>query len=87
MSRPLLDQATIVEPGTFRTSIAADNMVEMPLRLAYDTPTSAAVLMRRVVHTKQDPEKAADAIYRLSWLPKPPLRLSLGKDCLHMYRE
>jgi hypothetical protein len=34
-----------------------------------------------------DPKKAAEAMWKLSRLEKPPLRLALGKDAMQAIRE
>lgn len=79
---PLGIQLTIVEPGPFRTRFAANAFQEAVVKMDdYQTTAGAFRERMRSVDGKQegDPAKAASAIYQVSTLGSPPLRLPLGK--------
>ena len=79
---PLGIQLTIVEPGPFRTGFAANAFQEAAVKMDdYQTTAGAFRERMRSVDGKQegDPAKAASAIYQVSTLGSPPLRLPLGK--------
>jgi short-subunit dehydrogenase len=79
---PLGIKLTIVEPGPFRTSFAGDNFREAEKIIA-DYNETAGVFRQRIkgVDGKQegDPIKASKAIFDITNLETPPLRLPLGK--------
>jgi NAD(P)-dependent dehydrogenase (short-subunit alcohol dehydrogenase family) len=79
---PLGIAVTIVQPGPFRTGFANTAFQEAALKIEdYDTTAGAFRERMRAVDGKQegDPEKAAQAIFNLSTMQQPPLRLPLGK--------
>jgi NAD(P)-dependent dehydrogenase (short-subunit alcohol dehydrogenase family) len=79
---PLGIKLTIVEPGPFRTNFAGNSFKVALCRIEDYAPTAGAFLERmKGVNGKQegDPAKAAKAIFNISTLPNPPLRLPLGK--------
>lgn len=79
---PLGIRLSIVEPGPFRTGFAAGSFQEAAAKIDDYQATAGAFRERmRAVNGKQegDPEKAAAAIYHITTLENPPLRLPLGK--------
>jgi NAD(P)-dependent dehydrogenase (short-subunit alcohol dehydrogenase family) len=79
---PLGIQLTIVEPGPFRTNFAGDNFKQAAL-VINDYNDTAGLFRQRIkgVDGKQegDPTKAAKAIFDITNIENPPLRLPLGK--------
>jgi NAD(P)-dependent dehydrogenase (short-subunit alcohol dehydrogenase family) len=79
---PLGIKLTIVEPGPFRTNFAGENFKTAQTKIA-DYETTSGVFKQRIkaVDGKQegDPIKAAKAIFEVTNLENPPLRLPLGK--------
>jgi short-subunit dehydrogenase len=79
---PLGIKLTIVEPGPFRTNFAGDNFRQAE-KIIDDYNETAGVFRQRIkgVDGKQegDPIKASKAIFDISNLENPPLRLPLGK--------
>jgi NAD(P)-dependent dehydrogenase (short-subunit alcohol dehydrogenase family) len=82
---PLGIKLTIVEPGPFRTDFAGTSFKQASITID-DYANTAGVFKEKMkqVNGKQegDPEKGAKAIYDLTNLDKPPLRLPLGKIAL-----
>ena len=88
-------QVTIITLGGFSTNVV-HAMPKLPVHPAYDNPDLAVAKSRKAIlasltgnldpsfQPTGDPAKAADAIYRLSELPSPPLRIPLG--CVDMAR-
>ncbi|MDX2069467.1 MAG: oxidoreductase [Haliscomenobacter sp.] len=79
---PLGIHLSIIEPGPFRTGFAAGSFQEASAKIDDYQATAGAFRERmRAVNGKQegDPEKAAAAIYHITTLENPPLRLPLGK--------
>ena len=79
---PLGIRLSIVEPGPFRTGFASGSFQEAAAKIDDYQATAGAFRERmRAVNGKQegDPEKAAAAIYHITTLENPPLRLPLGK--------
>jgi NAD(P)-dependent dehydrogenase (short-subunit alcohol dehydrogenase family) len=79
---PLGIHVTIVQPGPFRTGFANVSFQEAALKIDDYNATAGAFRERmRAVDGKQegDPAKAAQAIFNLSTMSQPPLRLPLGK--------
>ncbi|CAI1620073.1 3-oxoacyl-[acyl-carrier-protein] reductase FabG [Serratia entomophila] len=77
---------TMVEPGGFRTDWAGSSMTIAPIGAAYQ-PTLGPMLdylQQHNGHQPGDPAKAAQAILQLAALEKPPLRLLLGSDAVHL---
>ncbi len=80
----------IVEPGQFRTNLAAAGaMRQMPDTGFYDTTAGRVREFARTMHDTQpgDPLKAAAAIDRALRAEKTPLRLQLGADAVEMVRS
>ena len=86
---------TIVALGAFGTN-AVKAMTKLPVHPAYDNPELIGVKWRQAIlqsqtqepdpmlEIKGDAAKAAGAIYRLSEVPAPPLRIPLG--CVDLAR-
>lgn len=82
---PLGIKLTIVEPGPFRTNFAGNSFQEAATVIDAYAQTAGAFRQRmKAVNGKQEghPDKAAEAIYNISLLENPPLRLPLGKIAL-----
>jgi NAD(P)-dependent dehydrogenase (short-subunit alcohol dehydrogenase family) len=80
----------IVEPGQFRTNLAAAGaMRQMPDTGFYDTTAGRVREFARTMHDTQpgDPLKATAAIDRALRAEKTPLRLQLGADAVEMVRS
>lgn len=79
---PLGIKVTIVEPGPFRTNFAGNNFREAEI-IIDDYNETAGIFRQRIkaVDGKQegDPIKASKAIFDITNLENPPLRLPLGK--------
>ena len=82
---PLGIKVTIVEPGPFRTNFAGNNFRQAK-KMISDYNSTAGVFRERIkaVDGKQegDPIKASKAIYEITKLENPPLRLPLGKTAI-----
>jgi short-subunit dehydrogenase len=79
---PLGIKTTIVEPGPFRTNFAGNSFKHSQTTIDDYNATAGAFKERmKQVHGNQegDPIKAAQAIYDITKLDAPPLRLPLGK--------
>lgn len=80
---------TLVEPGPFATKATTANHVVSPVHPAYDDPSLPSAQHRAWLAANVidgDPDKAAKAIYRLSKLKSPPLRLPLHKYAINGIR-
>jgi NAD(P)-dependent dehydrogenase (short-subunit alcohol dehydrogenase family) len=79
---PLGIHVTIVEPGPFRTNFAGSSFQHSKNTIE-DYKDTAGIFRERMsqVNGKQegDPIKAASAIFDITEIEKPPLRLPLGK--------
>ena len=80
-------------PGVFRTPVNAKGTT-LPVHSAY-TETESITRTRELFAAAWDPrgamrigdvDKATQKIYEISKLENPPMRLSLGKDCLELTR-
>jgi NAD(P)-dependent dehydrogenase (short-subunit alcohol dehydrogenase family) len=72
---------TLVVPGPFRTDFIARSL-DLPPRLPAYAGTVGkfeTILKRMNGRQPGDPKKAAEAIYQIAGVAKPPLRLVLGK--------
>ena len=82
---PLGIRLTLVEPGPFRTNFAGKGL-KMADRQIEDYASTAGAFRKKLkaVHGQQEghPGKAAQAIWHLSKMEDPPLRLPLGKTAL-----
>ncbi|KAM5545462.1 hypothetical protein V8D89_000500 [Ganoderma adspersum] len=86
---------TIISLGAFATN-AVGAMTKLPVHPAYENAELLVAKARKSIlasptgkfdpgyEMKGDPAKAADAIYRMSVLPSPPLRVPLG--CVDLAR-
>lgn len=82
---PLGIKLTIVEPGPFRTKFADQGFKTTQKVIEDYAATSGAFKERmKTVNGQQegDPGKAADAIFDITTIENPPLRLPLGKIAL-----
>lgn len=79
---PLGIQLTIVEPGPFRTNFAGSSL-KLAEQAIDDYLATAGAFREKLKSVdgvqEGDPHKAATAIYNLTTLDTPPLRLPLGK--------
>jgi NAD(P)-dependent dehydrogenase (short-subunit alcohol dehydrogenase family) len=79
----------IVEPGQFRTNLAAQGaMRHMPADPAYAETAGKTRAFAHDMHGTQfgDPDKAAAAVAQALAAPNTPLRLQLGADAVDMVR-
>ncbi|MCU0324756.1 MAG: oxidoreductase [Spirosomaceae bacterium] len=79
---PLGIKLTIVEPGPFRTNFAGSSFKQASKIIKdYDQTAGAFRERMKQVNGKQegDPRKAARAIFNITKVDTPPLRLPLGK--------
>jgi NAD(P)-dependent dehydrogenase (short-subunit alcohol dehydrogenase family) len=87
---PLGIKVMIVEPGQFRTNLAAQGaMRHMPANPAYGESVGQTRAFAHQMHGTQfgDPAKAAALVARALAAPKTPLRLQLGDDAVDMVRN
>lgn len=79
---PLGIKVTLVEPGPFRTKFAGDSF-RQSATIIKDYNQTAGVFRQRIKAVdgiqEGDPTKAAKAIFDITKLENPPLRLPLGK--------
>ncbi|WP_194777632.1 oxidoreductase [Pararhodonellum marinum] len=79
---PLGIKLTLVEPGPFRTDFAGTSFQQAKVAID-DYASTAGVFKERMKQIngmqEGDPEKGAKAIYDITNLDNPPLRLPLGK--------
>ncbi|KAL0961172.1 hypothetical protein HGRIS_006144 [Hohenbuehelia grisea] len=83
---------TLIEPGAFPTaaSTLGQNLVDTPAHPAYASPDKIAYMVRQSYKAAEfsgNTKKAAEAVYRLTNLESPPLRLALGKDGIEHIRR
>lgn len=80
--QPLGIHVTLVEPGAFRTNFLADSL-HIAESTINDYDATAGNARRYTANSgKQpgNPDRAAEAIYKLVQMETPPLRLLLGED-------
>ena len=82
--KPLGIKVTLVEPGAFRTDFAGTSISIADVRPEYHDTVGKMAQAQRELNGKQigDPAKAAAAIFYLTCLDEPPLRLLLGSDAV-----
>ncbi|RZK35525.1 MAG: SDR family NAD(P)-dependent oxidoreductase [Hymenobacter sp.] len=88
--KPLGIHVTNVEPGPFRTKWAGESATYTDTKIADYQPTVGEGLkasLGRDGNQKGDPIKAAEAMYQLVRLPKPPVHLLLGGFAYQLVRE
>ncbi|GAA4154251.1 oxidoreductase [Chryseobacterium ginsenosidimutans] len=76
-------KVTIIEPGAFRTNFLDSSLVVAKKNISdYDATAGnfRNQLKKNNGHQPGNPEKAAEIIFEISKMSKPPLRLLLGKD-------
>jgi len=74
-------KVTVVEFGAFLTEGVSRNMESAP----QDSGSRKLVDIKSI--TLRDPEKAVEAIYKISIVPEPPLHFPLGKDSVEGIRS
>ena len=88
---PLGIQATVVEPGYFRTEFLDTASLSVSPLVLEDYAPSAGVIReaaRRInLNQPGDPVRLAQAVMQLVASPTPPLRLPLGTDTLRTIAE
>jgi NAD(P)-dependent dehydrogenase (short-subunit alcohol dehydrogenase family) len=81
---------TALAPGQFRTDWAGRSMVRAPRSVAdYDAVMDPIRTVRQAKSGSQpgDPDRAAQALLRLTEAENPPTRLFLGEDALGLVRQ
>jgi NAD(P)-dependent dehydrogenase (short-subunit alcohol dehydrogenase family) len=81
---------TALAPGQFRTDWAGRSMIRTPRSVAdYDAVMDPIRAARQAKSGSQpgDPDKAAQALLRLTEAENPPTRLLLGEDALGLVRQ
>jgi len=79
--RPLGIKVTIITPGPFRTEFISKSLVKAHRNIAeYSQTVGKFANMLEKINGKQvgDPKKAAEAIFHISKMASPPMRLFLG---------
>ncbi len=85
---PLGIKVCAIEPGAFQTDYITRSMHEAHSLDAYAEVSARKDLIKAFgEHLPGDPAKLAAAVVRLAGMDDPPLRLLLGRDVLHAYRE
>jgi len=83
-------RVTAIEPGGFRTDWGSRSMKETTTPIAaYDETVGARreLIKAAADVLPGDPRRVADAVIMVTELDDPPLRLLLGHDVLHAFRE
>ncbi len=85
---PLGIKVCAIEPGAFQTDYITRSMHEADSIADYAEVSARKDLIKAFgEHLPGDPAKLAAAVLRLADMDDPPLRLLLGQDVLHAYRE
>ncbi|KAN0074598.1 hypothetical protein V8E55_011647 [Tylopilus felleus] len=82
---------TILEPGPFRTTCVAENLVRHPVHPAYTDPLLRTMRCRAAFANPNlvitaDPAKLAEAMYKANF-GGPPLRLPIHATSVAMVRQ
>ncbi|RPD56665.1 NAD(P)-binding protein [Lentinus tigrinus ALCF2SS1-6] len=80
---------TIIEPGSFHTEGQAKT-IWVPVHPAYSNPELPASRLRNgwgAYSGTGDVKKAVEAIYKIAFLPEPPLHFLLGEDAIMYARK
>ncbi|WBW70832.1 short chain dehydrogenase [Schizosaccharomyces osmophilus] len=79
---------TIVQPGGMQTEWAASNMQWSKAHPAYENDQSWRPFWKNYHGSEEtDPNKAANLLYTIAQLDKPPQKLVLGYDSLELIRK
>jgi NAD(P)-dependent dehydrogenase (short-subunit alcohol dehydrogenase family) len=85
---PLGIKVSAIEPGAFQTDYITRSMHEAQSLGEYAHVTERKELIKAFgEHLPGDPAKLAAAVLQLAAMDEPPLRLLLGDDVLHAFRE
>jgi NAD(P)-dependent dehydrogenase (short-subunit alcohol dehydrogenase family) len=85
---PLGIRVSAIEPGAFQTDYITRSMHQADSIDAYAEIAERKELIKAFgAHLPGDPAKLAAAVLQLVAMDDPPLRLLLGHDVLHAYRE
>ena len=85
---PLGIKVSAIEPGAFQTDYITRSMHQAESIDAYDEIAQRKELIVAFgEHLPGDPAKLAAAVLRIAEMDDPPLRLLLGQDVLHAFRE
>jgi NAD(P)-dependent dehydrogenase (short-subunit alcohol dehydrogenase family) len=80
--------ATVVYPGTFRTNFLESGSIGLPANpiAEYTEARKSQDLFKNEINGNQlgDPEKAAEALIKISGAENPPLHLFLGSDAFNV---
>ena len=88
--KPLNIKVTNVEPGPFRTEWAGSSATYDNTKIAdYESTVGERITALQNLSGNQpgDPEKAAEAIYKLAQLPEPPVHLPLGDVAYNVFEN
>ena len=85
---PLGIKVCAIEPGAFQTDYITRSMHQADSIGDYAEVTARKEVIRAFgEHLPGDPAKLAAAVLQLASMDDPPLRLLLGQDVLHAFRE
>jgi NAD(P)-dependent dehydrogenase (short-subunit alcohol dehydrogenase family) len=82
-------KVTLVVPGPFRTDFISRSLDTVPRLAEYANTVGRFEKFLNVINGKQpgDPAKAAEAIYSIAGIEKPPFRLVLGKYATEKFQK
>ena len=85
---PLGIKVSAIEPGAFQTDYITRSMHRAESIEDYaEVSERKEVILAFGEHLPGDPAKLATAVLRIAGMDDPPLRLLLGRDVLHAFRE
>jgi NAD(P)-dependent dehydrogenase (short-subunit alcohol dehydrogenase family) len=85
---PLGIKVSAIEPGAFQTDYITRSMHRAESIEDYaEVSERKEVILAFGEHLPGDPAKLATAVLRIAAMDDPPLRLLLGRDVLHAFRE